>query len=105
VSTSRVDQDGLLPGRILTSMIKRVDIGVLTLARDAASQKPPSGHVILGIKEGAIGLTDFKYTRNLLTPAQFHTLDVLRAALVDGRIVAPTTREELAAFKPVALKP
>jgi basic membrane protein A len=98
------DQDGMLPGRILTSMVKRVDVGVLTIARDAASQKAPDGHVELGIKDGAIGLTDFKYTRGALTKAQFHTLDVLRAAIVAGTIVPPTTREELATFKPAALR-
>jgi basic membrane protein A len=98
------NQDAMLPGRILTSMVKRVDIGVLTIARDAANLKPPSGHVELGIKDGAIGLTDFHYTRNALTPAQFHELDVLRDAIVAGTIVPPTTREELAAYKPVVLK-
>jgi len=97
------DQDAMLPGRILTSMVKRVDIGVLTIARDAASQKQPDGHVELGIKDGAIGLTDFRYTKHALTPAQFRTLLVLRDAIVAGKIVPPSTREELASFKPVAL--
>jgi basic membrane protein A len=97
------DQDSMLPGRILTSMVKRVDIGVLTIARDAASQKPPIGHVELGIKDGAIGLTDFRYTRHALTPAQFTMLTTLRDAIVAGTIVPPTTREALATFKPVKL--
>jgi basic membrane protein A len=97
------DQDSMLPGRILTSMVKRVDIGVLTIARDAASQKPPIGHVELGIKDGAIGLTDFRYTRHALTPAQFAMLTTLRDAIVAGTIVPPTTREALATYKPVKL--
>jgi basic membrane protein A len=98
-----VNQDALVPGKILTSMIKRVDIGVLTLARVAATGKSPHGHIELGLKDGAIGLTDFKYTRTALTPAQFHLLDVLRRAIIAGKIAPPSTREELAAFKPVAL--
>ena len=97
------NQDAMLPGRILTSMVKRVDVGVLTIARDAASQKPPDGHVELGLKDGAVGLTDFRYTKNALSAAQFHTLDVLRNAIIAGTIVPPTTREELATFKPVTL--
>ena len=100
-----VNQDALVPGKILTSMIKRVDIGVLTTSRVAATGKVPHGHIELGLKDGAIGLTDFKYTRNALTPAQFHfELDALRSA--DHRrckIVPPSTREELAAYKPVKL--
>jgi basic membrane protein A len=97
------DQDDMLPGRILTSMVKRVDIGVLTIARDAASQKPVAGHVELGLADGAIGLTDFRYTKHALTPAQFHMLDVLKRAIIAGTIVPPSTREELATFKPVKL--
>jgi basic membrane protein A len=99
-----VDQDGLAPGKILTSMIKRVDVGVLNLARRAATGKTPSGHIELGLKDGAIGLTSFKYTRSALTPVQFHELDVLRAAIVAGKIVPPTTREEVATYKPVVLR-
>jgi basic membrane protein A len=98
-----VDQDALAPGKILTSMVKRVDVGVLTVSRIAATGKIPHGHVELGLKQGAIGLTDFKYTRNALTPAQFHEIDVLRSAIIAGKIVPPTTREELATWKPVKL--
>jgi len=98
-----VDQDALAPGKILTSMVKRVDIGVLTVSRIAATGKVPHGHIELGLKQGAIGLTDFKYTRNVLTPAQFHEIDVLRSAIIAGKIVPPTTREELATWMPVKL--
>jgi basic membrane protein A and related proteins len=98
-----VDQDGLAPGKILTSMVKRVDVGVLKLAEIAATGKVPTGHIELGLKDGAIGLTSFKYTRSALTPAQFHQLDLLRTAVIDGKIVAPFTRESLATFKPVKL--
>ena len=87
-----VDQDALAPGKILTSMVKRVDVGVLTVSRIAATGKVPHGHIELGLKQGAIGLTDFKYTRSALTPAQFHEIDVLRSAIITGRIVPPTTR-------------
>lgn len=99
-----VDQDDLVPGKILTSMIKRVDVGVLTLSRRAATGKTPSGHIELGLKDGAIGLTSFRFTRAALTAAQFHHLDVLRAAVIAGTIVPPTTREELVDFKPVLLR-
>ncbi len=97
-----VNQDALVPGKILTSMVKRVDIGVLT-SKIAATGKVPHGHIELGLKDGAIGLTDFKYTRKALTAEQFHELDVLRSAIIARKIVPPTTREELATFKPVTL--
>jgi basic membrane protein A len=96
------DQDGLAPGKILTSMIKRVDIGILSIARMAAKQHAPSGHIELGLRDGAIGLSSFQYTKNALTPAQFRRIEALRRAIVTKRIVAPATREELAKFHPVA---
>jgi basic membrane protein A and related proteins len=97
------DQDALAPGKILTSMVKHVDVAVLRLAREAAAGRPPSGHVILGLRENAVGLTGFAYTRSALTPAQFHTIDLLRTAIIAGKIVPPTTRDELARFHPVPL--
>jgi basic membrane protein A len=97
------DQDALAPGKILTSMVKRVDLGVLTVSRETEAQKPPSGHVILGLKENGVGLTDFKYTRDVMTPARRKKLDEIRQMIVDGKIVPPSTREELASFKPIPL--
>ena len=95
-----VDQDGLVPGKILTSMIKRVDVAVLRLSRAAAAGSSPHGHTELGLADGAIGLSAFTYTRRALSPAQFHELDRLRAAIVAGTLRPPSTREALAAFKP-----
>lgn len=57
------DQDGLAPGKILTSMVKHVDIAVYDIAQDIKSGKLPSGHLVLGLKDHAIGLTDFQYTK------------------------------------------
>jgi basic membrane protein A and related proteins len=98
-----VDQDGFAPGKVLTSMVKRVDTAVLKISELTATGKVPAGHIQLGLKDGAVGLTPFKYTRNALTPAQFHQLDVLRSAVIDGKIVPPVTREALATYKPVTL--
>jgi basic membrane protein A len=97
------DQDALAPGKVLTSMIKRVDIGVLSAAKQAAAHKPPSGHVVLGLKDDAVGLTSFQYTKDVMTPDRVATIDKLKAAIISGKIVAPATREELAQFKPVTL--
>ena len=49
------------------------------------------------------GLTDFKYTRNVVTPSKIATLDALKAAIIAGKIVVPSTREELASFTRVPL--
>jgi basic membrane protein A len=97
------DQDGLAPGKILTSMIKHVDVAVFKVAQEAQGLKTPSGNVEFGLKDGGVGLTDFKYTRAIVGPANIARLAALKAAIVDGKIVPPSTREQLATFKPVTL--
>jgi basic membrane protein A len=97
------DQDALAPGKILTSMVKHVDVAVFRIAKDAAAGKPPSGAVEFGLRDDAVGLTDFKYTKDAIGPANIARLKMLRAAIVAGKIVPPKTREELGAFVPVKL--
>ena len=97
------DQDAIAPGKILTSMVKRVDIGVFRVSGQAAARKPRPPHLTLGLKEGGVGLTDFRYTKSVVTPAKLAVLAKLRAAIIGGTLVAPSTREELASFKRIPL--
>ncbi|HTU71718.1 MAG TPA: BMP family ABC transporter substrate-binding protein [Candidatus Baltobacteraceae bacterium] len=97
------DQDGLVPGKVLTSMVKRVDVAVFDVARSLQRGKPMTGHVVFGLKDGAIGLTDFRYTRAAIGAANLARLKKIEDAIVDGRINPPDTRQALAAFKPVPL--
>ena len=97
------DQDGMLPGKVLTSMIKRVDIGVFRVCAAAVARRPRPSHLVLGLKENGVGLSDFAYTRSVVTPPKIAELAKLRAAIIAGRIVAPSTREELASYKRIPL--
>jgi basic membrane protein A len=97
------DQDALVPGKVLTSVLKRIDVSVYRIAALAAAHRARPHVLSLGLREDGVGLTDFTYTRDVVTPPIAAQLARLRAAIVDGRIVVPTTREALAAFHPVAL--
>jgi basic membrane protein A len=97
------DQDALAPGKILTSVLKRVDVAVFKVAQETDAQKLPSGQIEFGLKDDGVGLTDFKYTKNVIGKANIARIAALRAAIVDGKIVPPDTREKLAAFKPVTI--
>ena len=92
------NQDGMAPGKILTSMIKRVDTGVFRVCQEAVAHRVRSAHLVLGLKEGGVGLTDFHYTRSVVTPAKIAVLARLRGAIVSGSIVVPSTREGLASY-------
>jgi len=97
------DEDALVPGKILTSMVKHVDVAVFNIAKAVAAGKQPTGSVEFGLKDDGVGLTDFKYTKAAIGAAHIARIAVLRDAIVAGKIVPPSTREQLAAFVPVKL--
>jgi basic membrane protein A len=97
------NQDGLAPGKILTSMVKRVDIGVFRVCAALVHHRTLPRHLELGLAQGGVGLTDFHYTRSVVTPPMIAELAKLRAAIIDGKIVVPSTREGLASFARVPL--
>lgn len=97
------DQDALAPGKVLTSMVKKVDVAVFDVAKSLQDRRPMNGHVVFGLKDGAIGLTDFAYTKAEVTPQRRARLKQIQEAIVSGKIVPPDSRKALAAFQPVAL--
>ena len=97
------NQDALAPGRVLTSMVKKVDVAVFDVAHSLQSGNPMHGHVVFGLKDGAIGLTDFRYTKSAIGDANIARLHEIQALIVSGKIVPPDTRKALAAFTPVPL--
>jgi len=97
------DQDALVPGKVLTSMVKKVDVAVYNVAAALQRGHPMHGHVVFGLKDGAIGLTDFRFTKDAIGARNLARLGAIEAAIVSGKITPPDSREALAAFKPVAL--
>jgi basic membrane protein A len=97
------DQDDLAKGKILTSVLKRVDVAVFHVAQDAKNKKKPSGHLELGLKDDGVGLTEFQYTRAIIGAKTIAEVGRLRQAIIAGKITPPQTREELQNYKPVKL--
>ena len=97
------NQDAMAPGKILTSVVKHVDVAVFRVASALKNGKPLSGHVVLGLKDRGISLTDFRYTRDAATPDRVAKLQTLENGIISGRIPIPFTREALATWKPVPL--
>jgi basic membrane protein A len=93
------DQDALAPGKVLTSALKRVDGAVYSLAIGVAAGKIPTGHIVLGLKEGGVGITSMRYTKSALPPGGMAEIDAYRRAIIAG-LQVPSTPAELAAFRP-----
>ncbi|MDE2571987.1 MAG: BMP family ABC transporter substrate-binding protein [bacterium] len=97
------DQDALAPGRVLTSLVKHVDVAILDIAKQVEDGGDPSGHVVLGLADDGVGMTGMKYTAGILTPRDREELAAIRGAVVAGKIVPPSTREQLRSFTPLPL--
>ncbi|MBN9508381.1 MAG: BMP family ABC transporter substrate-binding protein [Alphaproteobacteria bacterium] len=81
------NQDGLAPGHVLTSMIKRTDLAVETVVRDYAAGKFPAGQTVtLGLKQNGVGLSPMQYTKALIPAAMLAKVEAARAAILDGKI-------------------
>jgi basic membrane protein A len=93
-----MDEDGIAPGKVLTSVLKRVDVSVYRLCELAATHQTPPRRLVFGLREGGVGLTDFRYTRSAIAPATLAKIAALKAALIRGTIVAPSDLAGVAAF-------
>jgi len=75
------NQNGLHPGTMLTSMVKRVDLAVLQ-----AFKGVQPGITALGLKEGGVDLAIDEHNAKLVTPAMRARLDAARAEIVSGKL-------------------
>jgi basic membrane protein A len=97
------DQAHVAPQNVLTSMVKHVDLAVYEAVRDVLAGKFTGGDVALGLKDGGVGLSplgggaDPAITK-VLRDAALADVQLLRTAVVDGRIAVPATLEELEKF-------
>ena len=101
------DQSHVAPQNVLTSMVKHVDLAVYQAARDVLGGTFVGGDVVLGLKEGGVGLSPLGGTvdpaiNKELREAAMADVALLRAAIIDGRIVVPATLFELEKFSPPA---
>ena len=81
------DQDGVAPGSVLTSMVKRTDVAVETVIKDYADHKFPGGKTVtLGLAEDGVGLSPLKYTKDKIPAAALAKVDELKKDILSGKI-------------------
>lgn len=87
-----VDQAGLAPGLVLTSMLKRVDVAVADVIGRTRRGTFRGGLVSYGLSEGALGYVHDARNVALLPADVRQRVDVLREAIAAGLLPVPTTR-------------
>ena len=81
------DQDGIAPGSVLTSMVKRTDVAVETVMKDYADSKFPGGRTVtLGLAQDGVGLSPMKYTREMIPAATLAKVEDLQKKILSGEI-------------------
>jgi basic membrane protein A and related proteins len=79
------NQNGLQPGSVLTSMLKRVDVAVNTAFKDGASDKW-GGIQVLGLKEGGVDYAMDDNNKSLVTPEMTAAVEKAKADIIAGTI-------------------
>ena len=81
------NQNHLHPGKVLTSMTKRVDVAVYDAFQDARAGVWTAGVKVLGLKEGGVGWAFDDHNRALITPEMLAAVEKAEAGIVAGTIV------------------
>jgi basic membrane protein A len=80
------NQNGLQPGTMLTSMQKRLDVAVYSIAMSARGGTWKPGLNVLGLKEQGVSLAMDTHNARLVTPEMKKRLDAAQADIVGDRI-------------------
>ena len=85
------DQDDIVPGTILTSMMKYVDVATFNIVKDTLEGKFTNEHHEFGVKENGVGTTDFKNTKDKIGEANIKKLEEIKQDISSGKIVVSPT--------------
>lgn len=80
------NQNGLAPGHVLTSMLKRVDVAAYQTLKDAMDGKFTAGVVTLGLAEGGIDWAQDEHNAELVSAEVRAAVERAKAAIIAGNI-------------------
>ncbi len=84
-----VNQDGLAPGRILSSTIKRVDNAVYNLIWNFLNGKFKPGKIEMNLANNGVSLTDFRFTMDTIGKSNLKKLSEIENKIRLGKIIVP----------------
>ncbi len=80
------NQNGLHPGKVLTSMLKRVDVATYNAFKDAADGKFTAGVNVLGVKEGGVDYAVDDNNAKLMTDDVKKAVEAAKADIISGKV-------------------
>jgi len=98
-----LDLDAEIPAKVLTSALKRMDVAVYGALQDLVQGNFHGGHRWLSAADGAVDITEMKYSRQLFKPDDLARIEKVRLLLKEGKLSIPNRDAEVASFKPPEL--
>ena len=80
------DQDGVEPGTVLTSMVKRCNVAVFRTIQETMEGKFRGGIHNFGIIEDGVGISELKFTRDKIPAQYLKKLEEIKQDIVSGKI-------------------
>ncbi|MEM6614942.1 MAG: BMP family ABC transporter substrate-binding protein [Pseudomonadota bacterium] len=80
------NQNGLHPGSVLTSMLKRVDVAVYDAFKDSMDGEWTAGFEVLGLAEGGVGYALDGNNEELITADMKAAVEEATANIISGKI-------------------
>ena len=80
------DQDNLFPGKILTSMLKRVDVATYDSFKAAKDGTWKAGVEVFGLKNNGVGFAEDQWNKSILSDAAKQAADAAKADIISGKI-------------------
>jgi basic membrane protein A len=81
------NQNGMQPGTVLTSMLKRVDIAVMDAFMDVKEGNWSTGFSVLGLAEGGVGYAMDENNKDLVSADMIAAVEAASAQIKSGEIV------------------
>lgn len=81
------DEDGKMPGVILSSVRVRIDNAVYNMVEDLINGKFKTGYAMEGFKTKGVSLTDFNYTKETIGGENLKKLESIKKDIILGKIL------------------
>lgn len=92
------DQDGVSPGNVLVSMLKRVEVAVYDAVKASYEGTFEGGIHVYDLAANGVGYSELKYTRDMIPDELLEQVDSFAERIIAGEIQVPTTRAEAYEF-------
>lgn len=80
------DQDDIVKGQVLTSMLKNVNNAIYKVIEDSVNGEFKGQVYNFGLKENGVGTTDFKYTKEIIGSENIEFVQKLKEGIISGEI-------------------